>query len=416
MSIQQTRTRQVVDEPGRGGEMLQTGLVRNGARPGRATGWAEARRTAREAGAALDSLEVSLPEALGLALAAPLVAMAPLPPYDAAAMDGYAVAGCPPWRIIGRVLAGDPTPVAALIPGSAVEIATGATVPAAAEAVLPYERAVRQADTVAGEVEFGRHIRRRGEDCPFGQELLRAGTVVTPAVLGLAASVGHDRLRVHRRARVGVVVTGAEVLSSGLPAPGRVRDAIGPMLPGLVHSAGGELAWVTRLADDEVALVSALRRPDVDVLVVCGATSAGPADHLRGALDALAARVLIHGVACRPGHPQMFATFADGRFTVGLPGNPYAALVAAMTLLDPLLGRLSGRLDRPLVTARLAEPLATHDRHTRLVAVASIGSSVVPVGGDRPGMLWGAARADALAVLPPGWQGMEVELLALPRQ
>jgi molybdopterin molybdotransferase len=245
--------------------------------------------------------------------------------------------------------------------------------------------------------------------------LLRTGTVVTPAVLGLAASVGHDRLTVHRRARVGVIVTGAELLSSGLPAPGRVRDAISPMLPGLLHSAGGELAWVTRLADDKAALVSALSRPEVDVLVVCGATSVGAADHLRGALEALSARVRIHGVACRPGHPQLFATLPDGRFVVGLPGNPYAALVAAMTLLEPLLGRLSGRLDRPAVAARLAEPVATHDHHTRLVAVTRIGSSIVPVGRDRPEMLWGAACADALAVIPPRWRGMEVEILLLPR-
>lgn len=378
------------------------------------TGWAEARRIAREAGTALDRIHVTLSEAVGFALAAPLVAMSALPSYDAAAMDGYAVAGPGPWTITGRVLAGDPSPVEALLPGCAVEIATGATVPCGADAVLPYERAEWQAGGVTGEIESGKHIRRRGEDCPSGRQLLGAGTVVTPAVLGLAASVGYDRLLVHRRARVGVIVTGSELLSAGLPEPGRVRDAISPMLPGLVYSAGGELAWMTRLADDRAALVSALRRCDADVLVVCGATSVGAADHLRGALDALAACVHIHGVACRPGHPQLFATFPDGRFVVGLPGNPYAALVAAMTVLEPLLGRLTGRLDRPAVTARLAEPVATHARDTRLVAVTRLGSSVTPVGRDRPGMLWGAACADALAVVPPEWRGADVELLPVP--
>lgn len=102
-----------------------------------ATAWAEARWIARESGTALDRTEVTLAEALGFALAAPLVALAPLPAYDAAAMDGYAVAGCGPWRITGRVLAGDPTPREHLSPGFAVEIGTGATVPSAAEAVLP---------------------------------------------------------------------------------------------------------------------------------------------------------------------------------------------------------------------------------------------------------------------------------------
>jgi molybdopterin molybdotransferase len=211
-----------------------------------------------------------------------------------------------------------------------------------------------------------------------------------------------------------VVVTGAELLGSGLPAPGRVRDAIGPLLPGLVRSAGGELAWTVRIADDGTLLTDALRRPGVDVAVVCGATSAGAADHLRRVLDALAARVPVHGVACRPGHPQLFAVLPDGRFVVGLPGNPYAALVAALTLLEPLLGGLAGRRARPAVTARLAGPVVAHDRDTRLVAVTRVGSSAVPVGHDRPGSLWGAAGADALAVVPPGWSGAEVELLALP--
>jgi molybdopterin molybdotransferase len=237
---------------------------------------------------------------------------------------------------------------------------------------------------------------------------------VTPAVLGLAASVGYDRLGVHRRPRVGVVVTGAELLSCGLPAPGRVRDAIGPLLPGLVHSAGGEMTRSVRLFDDRAALVKALDRRDCDVVVVCGATSVGAADHLRGALDAVAARIRVHGVACRPGHPQLFAVLPDGRFVVGLPGNPFAALVAGMTLLAPLLGRLSGRAERPTITARLAGPLRAHEHDTRLVAVTRAGCSVVPVGHDRPGSLWGAACADALAVVPPCWNGAEVELLPLP--
>lgn len=378
------------------------------------TGWPEARRIAREAGAPLHRIEVALSDALGSALTTPLVALCPLPSYDTAAMDGYAVAGSGPWRVIGQALAGGPAPVEALRPGHAIEIATGAMVPAAADAVLPYERALLRAGTVTGDIEIGRHIRRRGEDCGMGRELLPTGTVVTPAVLGLAASLGHDRLAVHRRPRVGVVVTGTELLSSGIPAPGQVRDAISPLLPGLVHSAGGVPAWTTWLGDDKDALIEAALRPGADVIVVCGATSVGAADYLRVALDALEARVLVHGVACRPGHPQLFATLPDGRFVVGLPGNPYAALVAAVTLLEPLLGRLAGRGNHQALTAPLAGPVTAHDRDTRLVAVARVGSSVVPVGHDRPGTLWGAACADALAVVAPGWNGGDVELLPLP--
>ncbi|MEU4420527.1 molybdopterin molybdotransferase MoeA [Actinoplanes sp. NPDC024001] len=378
------------------------------------TGWHQARRIAREAGRPLPPAEVPLDRAAGSALATPLVALSPLPAYDAAAMDGFAVAGTGPWRITGRVLAGDPHPPAPLSPGEAMEIGTGALVPAGAAAVLPYEQSTRTGRTVSGAFAPGRHIRRRGEDCPAGQEVLPAGTVVTSVVLGLAASLGHDTLTVHRRPRVATVVTGAELCRAGIPAAGQVRDAIGPMLPGLIRAAGAEPASQTRVTDDPTALVDALLRPDAEVLVVCGATSAGAADHLRGALDTLAARVAVRGVACRPGHPQLFAVLPDGRFVVGLPGNPYAALVAALTLLFPLLGRLAGRAAPPALTATLAGPVTAHDRDTRLVPVTRIGSLARPAGHDRPGSLWGAAGADALAVVPPGHAGGEVELLALP--
>ena len=379
-----------------------------------ATGWHQARRYARAAGSPLPPVDVALCGASGSALAEPLVALSPLPAYDAAAMDGYAVAGSGPWRIVGRILAGDRDAPSPLAPGQAMEIGTGALVPAGAGAVLPYERSTRAGRTVTGEFAPGRHVRRRGEDCPAGQEVLPAGTVVGPAVLGLAASLGHDTLTVHRRPRVGMVLTGAELRDTGIPAAGQVRDAIGPMLPGLVRAAGAEPVWDTRVTDRPAALVDALLRPDADVLVVCGATSAGAADHLRGALDTLAARVPVRGVACRPGHPQLLAVLRDGRFVVGLPGNPYAALVAALTLLSPLLGRLAGRAEPPVLTATLAGPVTPHERDTRLVPVTRIGSRARTVGHDRPGSLRGAAGADALAVVPPGWAGAEVELLALP--
>jgi len=379
-----------------------------------ATGWHQARRCAGEAGAPLPPVDVPLREAAGSTLARPLVALSPLPAYDAAAMDGYVVAGTGPWQIVGRILAGDPAPPSPLSPGNALEIGTGALVPVGADAVLPYERSTRTGRTVAGEFSPGRHIRRRGEDCPAGQQVLPAGTVVNPVVLGLAASLGHDTLTVHRRPRVGMVITGAELRRIGIPAAGQVRDAIGPMLPGLIRAAGAEPVWEARVTDRPAALVDALLRPDAEVVVVCGATSAGAADHLPGALDTLAARVPVRGVACRPGHPQLFAVLPDGRFVVGLPGNPYAALVAALTLLSPLLGRLAGRAEPQVSTATLAGPVTPHFRDTRLVPVTRLGSLAMPVGHDRPGSLWGAAGADALAVVPPGWTGGEIELLPLP--
>ncbi len=342
------------------------------------------------------------------------------PAYDAAAMDGYAVAGPGPWTVRARVLAGERHTLT-LSPGEAVEIATGARVPEGTGAVLPYERAERHADALTGTVRPGRHVRRRGEETPEGATVLPAGTVVTPAVLGLAASLAHDHLPVHRP-RVRAVVSGDELVRAGVPAPGAVRDAIGPMLPGLVAAGGGVLTSVRDVPDGFGALVSALADTgDESVVVVCGASSKGPADHLRGALTELGAAVLVDGVRCRPGHPQLLARLAGeqrpGPVVVGLPGNPGAALAAALTLLLPLLRAMTGRADREAGRAArypLGGHVSAHETDTRLVAVRVAEDRACPVGHDRPASLRGAAAADALAVLPPDWRGGDVELLWLP--
>ncbi|MCU1682388.1 MAG: molybdopterin molybdenumtransferase MoeA [Amycolatopsis sp.] len=378
------------------------------------TPWADAREAARNAAEPTRAVDLPLDAALGTVLATPLPALVAAPPFDNSAMDGYAVAGTGPWTVVGCVRAGGAPHPGRLEPGQAIEIATGAPVPAGTDAVLPIEDSLRAGDSVSGEVRHAGHVRRKGESCQEGQLLLTSGTTVTPAVLGLAAAAGHDELRVHRRPRVAVLVTGDEVVASGRPGHGQVRDAISPMLTGLLHLAGAEQTCVRRLADRADVLAEALSDTGVDVLVVCGATSAGPADHLRPVLRRLGADLRVAGVACRPGHPQVLAVLPDGRTVVGLPGNPHAALGAAMTLLQPLLQVLSGRRAAPLESAWLAEPVDPHPRDTRLVAVTRLNGSASPVGHDRPGTLWGAALADALAVIPPGWAGEDVELLALP--
>jgi molybdopterin molybdotransferase len=400
--------------------------------------WTEARQAARQAGKPLEVVAVPLAQALGAVLAVPLRALVAVPSFDNSAMDGYAVAGHGPWTVVGWVRAGSavrsatsrPTdlstdPAAGLTAdsaagwvggslgdGQAVGIVTGAPVPCGAEGVLPVECAEVVGGLVMGNVVAGRHVRRLGETCPAGELLLPAGVVVAPAVLGLAASVGHDTLAVHRPPRVAAVVTGDEVVVAGLPRPGLVRDAIGPVLPGLIRAAGGESAGVVYLADQAGALVETLWEIDADVLVVGGATSAGPADHLHEALRVLHADVLVDGVACRPGHPQMLAVLPDGRFVVGLPGNPFAALAAGLTLLAPLLEVLSGREPSPTRKVELAT-VHSHEHDTRLVPVVVAGPLAVPVGHDQPGTLWGAAQADGLAVVPPGFRGGEVEVLPL---
>lgn len=331
-----------------------------------ATTWAEARRIAGDV-AALPIVRLELQQAMGLVLAEDLVAPCPVPVTDTAAMGGFAVAGVGPWRRVGALLAGQ-VRIVSLEAGECVEIATGAAVPAGTDAVLCYEDVTGCANgSVRGAVAVGRHIRRAGSDIPPGATVLDRGTRLSAAALGLAASVGHDQVPVHRRPRVAVTVTGAEIRTSGRPEPGAVRDALGPAVGGLVAGFGGEVSAIEHVADDEAALLRFLQRSDADVHVVTGGSSIGPADRLHKVLAELGATLLVDGVACRPGHPQVLAALSDGRRVVGLPGNPFAAVAGAVTLLRPLLAARAGLVLADDVIARLdVEP---RDGATLLVPV-----------------------------------------------
>lgn len=367
--------------------------------------WDAARALAHAAATPLAPCSLPLADAIGSVLAIPLVALSAVPPVDRSAMDGYAVCGPGPWQVVGvmKAASGLARP---LEDGQACTIVTGAAVPAGTTAVLPDEEAVvsaaGRAGMVAGQVSPGRHIRRAGEECAAGETLLPAGVVVEPPVLGLAASLGLDRLTVIPKPLVASLVTGDELVHQGPSAPGRVRDAIGPMLPGLISRAGGTPAPVVHLPDSRTALVDALANADAHLILVSGSSASGPADHLRAALDALGAELIIDGVACRPGHPQALARFDDGRLVLGLPGNPLAALTAFLTLGVAALQRLRGQGLPTLPVAPVPGGLACHPHSTRLVPVRVGPQGVVPVGHGGSAMLRGAAGAEALAVVDPG--------------
>ncbi|MFJ9763348.1 molybdopterin molybdotransferase MoeA [Streptomyces erythrochromogenes] len=375
--------------------------------PHREPPWELARTLAHAAPRPSPSRTVPLADAVGLTLAETLRTPQPLPSFDTAAMDGYAVAGTGPWRIRGTVRAGTVWE-GALGAGECAEISTGAQVPAGAHAVLPVESALSGADgLVAGPVPPpGRHIRRAGEDAPAGSGLVPAGTRIGPALLGLAASCGHDALPVRPAPRVRVLVTGDELDHAGPPGPGRVRDALGPALPALVAALGGESRGVRHVGDRPGALDAAVHGArDTEVVAVTGSTSAGATDRLRRLLAGAGARMVVDTVACRPGHPMLLAELPSGRWVVGLPGNPYAALVAAHTLLGPLLAGLCGRALDPLPRVPVTGPVRPAPGLTRLVPVTwdGTGTCARVTAGHGAAFLRGAAVGDALAALPPDW-------------
>ncbi|MFJ2779099.1 MULTISPECIES: molybdopterin molybdotransferase MoeA [unclassified Kitasatospora] len=382
--------------------------------------WPQARERARRAGRCpLPPLSLGLGRALGHTLAEPLTALTDLPAFDTSAMDGWAVAGPGPWRVAGRLLAGQAA-VLPLADGAAVEIATGAQLPPGATAVLRREHGERNGvllhDRTPGSLTTGQDVRPRGQECHRGEELLAAGTPVGPAVLGLAAACGHDRLAVRSRPVVELLVLGDELLDSGPPLPGRVRDALGPLLPPWLRAAGAETGEPRAVRDDFGLLRDAVRHSTADVVVTTGGTAAGPVDFLHQALAAAGARLLVDGVAVRPGHPMLLAELPGGRHLVGLPGNPLAAVAGVVTLALPLLYARSGRVAGEPAVTPAAVDLAGHPVDTRLLPVRRTVSGAVPLSFDGPAMLRGLARAEALAVVPPGGvaAGTAVELLEVP--
>lgn len=383
-------------------------------------GWGEARRASYELARPGAVVTVPIAEAAGGTLAGPLRAGTAVPGFDCSAMDGYAVGSLTgPWQVVGQVLAGPATDGPRVGPGTAVEIATGAAVPPGTAAVVAYEQATRTGDRLTGPARPGRHVRRTGEDVPLGADLLPAGTPVTPTVLGLAAEVGLDVLAVRRPPTVAVLLTGDELIHSGGSGRGLVRDSVGPALPGWVRGLGGVTSPAAGVPDTDAAtLAAAVHASGGDVVLTSGGAGGGPKDLVTAALRELGATVEVDGLDCRPGSPARLAALPDGRWLVSLPGYPYAALVALLTLLGPLLAGLAGRPFPELRSAVLAQapaPARNPRPTTRVLPVRyRPGGEVEPIGRDRPGNLWGAAEADALAAVPPDWTDGPVPLLPLP--
>lgn len=387
----------------------------------REASWASARAAARLIASRLDAESVSVDELDGRVLAADCRALCQLPPFDSSAMDGWAVAGESPWRVVGDVVAGHPW-AQQLEPGQTVRIATGAVVPVGADAVLRWEDASLAEGFVAGRVAPGVDIRSAGEECRIGDLAAVAGTVIGPALAGFLAATGHDVVDVIRRPRVAIILLGDELLTRGVPSGGRVRDSLGPQLPGWITRSGARVVRHEQIPDDEESVRLALSRAaaDADLVITTGGTADGPRDHVHGAIEALHGMLVVDRVAVRPGHPMLLASLPSERPTpvplVGLPGNPHSAVVGFATLAIPAIDALLGRSPAPRHTARAGEDLRCPPDHTRLIAGTVVDGvfQLSPYGGSA--MLRGLAQSTGFAVVTDQGvpAGAEVEWLPLP--
>ncbi len=316
---------------------------------------------------------VVLSEALGLVLAEDVVAPLSLPVFDNSAMDGYAVraedvADAGPDNPVTLPVAEDipagRTDPLTLSPGTAHRIMTGAPMPAGATAVVPVEATDAGMPTVkiAGAPRPGQHVRKSGEDVTAGTRVLRAGQTVTPAVLGLVAALGLDRLTVVPRQRVLVISTGSELVAASTAlAPGQIYESNAVMLAASVREAGASVLDTATCGDDVEQFRELLEAREADLVITSGGVSAGAYEVVKDAFPTGSAGVEFVKVAMQPGMPQGAGRTGGGCPIVTLPGNPVSALVSFEVFIRPALRAAMGMADpdRPRRSAVLAEALTS---------------------------------------------------------
>ena len=377
----------------------------------------------------LDVEDAALTEALDRVVARDIASPRDVPPFDNSAMDGFAVRAGPAaeLEVVGESRAGRPSP-AEVGQGEAIRISTGAALPAGASAVVPVERA-RALDDSGERVwvdaaEEDANVRRAGEDVRAGDVVLRKGTVLGPAELGVAASIGCDALPCARRPRVAVLVTGDELAEPGDPlGPGFIYSSNAFALGASVERSRATLVRRSTVRDDAVSTRAALERAleEADVVCVSGGVSVGPHDHVKPALRELGVAERFWGVALRPGKPTWFGS-RDRALVFGLPGNPVSAMVTFQLFVRPALAALQGAPAAPTrVAAVLDDPvplLPVREQAVRVRLSALDGGWHAAVTVEQGShMLTSMVGADGLALVAAG-EGeakpgtpVEVELL-----
>lgn len=367
--------------------------------------------------APLPAEAVPLLEAAGRVLAESVVSAVDVPAFARSAMDGYAVRAADvagssatdptPLGVVGKAMPARPYEYT-LGEGQAVEITTGAPLPAGADAVLMAEHVWHEGERsiLAPEpTTVGKHVVRVGEDVTKGSAVLPAGRLLRPQDVGLLSSIGAASVRAVRRPRVAILVTGNELLPPGSVASGfQIVDSNSPMLAALAARDGAEVLPVRRVPDDFAAIRAAMQAAaaEADVVLVSGGTSVGAEDYAPRAAAELG-ELAVHGVALRPAGPLGVAFVPNPLFLI--PGNPVSALCAYDLFAGRVIRRLGGRswaLPYQKLTLPLAAKITSAAGRTDYVRVKLDGAAVVPLATGGASNLSTAVAADGFTLVPPG--------------
>jgi molybdopterin molybdotransferase len=360
--------------------------------------------------------DIPLFEALDRVLAQDVISPVSVPPHDNSAMDGYAFAGSQLrpgtpliLRAVGTALAGKAWQ-GTVAAGECVRIMTGAIMPAGLDTVVPQEFVQQTGDQITippGLLQAGDNRRFKGEDVMQGQPALRQGTRLSPAALGLAASLGIPTVRVWRRLKVAYFSTGDEILSLGeTPREGAVYDSNRYTVFGLLTRLGITVLDYGVVNDDPQKLEATFRRAaaEADAIITSGGVSVGEADHTKTMMKKLG-DVAFWRIAMRPGRPMAVGRIGNS-VMFGLPGNPVAVMVTFLAFVRPALLRMMGNhaATVPLLRARSLEAMRKKPGRTEyqrgLVSTAADGTLQVRTTGNQgSGVLSSMVQGNGLIVL-----------------
>lgn len=378
----------------------------------------------------LPAVTLPLAEGLGKVLAAPTISRWDLPPADNSAMDGYAFA----WSnqaagaellVSGFVPAGAPQE-AAVPPGAAVKIMTGAPLPAGCDSVVPIE----EVEDLGGRIRLlsapvqGEHVRYRGEELRRDELLLEAGTALRSGEIGLLAAAGVTEVCVHPAPTVAVLTTGDELVELGTePGPGQIVNSNLPLLAARLQELGCVVVSLGIAPDNQEGLSALIDRGlEADLLITTGGVSVGDRDLVQEVLLATGFERGFWKVAIKPGKPVLFGTVA-GKPVFGLPGNPAATAATFELFANPALRRLGGFTDPlpPRLRVTLAEGVKGGVKRQRFLWGAlqeEAGRYRFHINGSQgSGQNRSLPRSQALLPVPAGESGLvagsEVEVLLL---
>lgn len=388
--------------------------------------------------------EIPLSElALGRVLAESVWAKLSVPHYHAAAMDGYSV------RSKETVGASQTQPLSLIIDDQAVYVDTGDPIPTWADAVIPIEHIETldldgrplpidqspHAIRIRAAVAPWRHIRPMGEDIVTTQLVLPAGHILRPVDLGAIAASGHDRLRVSRRPKVAIIPTGSELVPIGSDvSPGDIIEFNSLVLASQVRDWGGETTRFPITPDDFDQLCTRVSTAaqDHDLILINAGSSAGAADYSAKVVEQMG-ELLVHGVAVRPGHPVIIGMIKQFGVSekpeslsavgtkfkpkptpiIGVPGYPVSSALTGELFVEPLLSRWLGRkpakrtITNAAITRKLTSP-AGDDDYVRVVLGRVADRLLAAPLARGAGVITSLVRADGLAILPRGSQGLQV--------